>query len=100
VQIGTAVWGDPATQSVTYVGDQARERRRARAAARSYDNTASFATAANADTATADRAPCASAPTSYGHQDRDRLSYDTTYAWDRRQDHPRLHRRRSPAAPT
>ncbi|MBK8758261.1 MAG: hypothetical protein IPM08_14410 [Actinomycetales bacterium] len=78
VQIGTAVWDDPASQTITYsVTKPASDS--APGSCTSYDNTASFDTAANADTATATVQMCVGADlvvdkTAVG-------SYDTTYTW-------------------
>ena len=78
VQIGTAVWGDPATQSVTYsVTKPASDA--TPGSCRSYDNTASFATAANADTASATVTMCVGADLTVTKTATG--SYDTTYAW-------------------
>ncbi|MEI2827765.1 MAG: hypothetical protein V9F04_16285 [Dermatophilaceae bacterium] len=78
VQIGTAVWDDPSTQAITYSVTKPASDTTA-GSCLSYDNTASFATAANADTATATVAMCVGADltvtkTAVG-------SYDTSYTW-------------------
>ena len=78
VQIGTAVWGDPSTQAITYsVTKPASDT--TPGGCRSYDNTASFATAANADAASATVTMCVGADLTVTKTATG--SYDTTYAW-------------------